>query len=408
VAEFKKLLEQYWQIGLVVVVTILLLTIVSATGGDARQSGSTYSNAPDGYSAWYQMEIDRGTKIRRWQKSFKRLTKNSVYSTDVTLLQVNSQLTRLSLSDIQKKWIEQGNKLVILGVNAPAENVPFSANLESSQGSVKIETKRRFPVNFNILDTPTKLPATIILRDRSGSVINEYTLGKGRLIVASTNHLAANAYQDIRPNYELLSKLVQEDRQQLMVDEYIHGHRDRHKKSKPKPGEVRQGKVDPDEDGEVNLNIDEDGEERTGDIFGYFANTPLIIVLLNLILGILVSLWQQNRRFGRIFIPKPPQIENSEAYIQALGGVLQQANSSEFVIQNIGRAEQLSWQKKLGLGGDRIVESDTLITAWENRTKLPTDDLRFVLKLITEVRRLSPIELNTWLIKLQAISRQLG
>ena len=91
-----------------------------------------------------------------------------------------------------------------------------------------------------------------------------------------------------------------------------------------------------------------------------------------------------------------------------MGGVLRQANSSEFVLQNIGKAEQLSWQQKLGLGKERLVETQALITAWENQTQLPTENLRFVLQLTAAARRTSPAELTIWLTKIREIDRQLG
>jgi hypothetical protein len=392
--DFNKLVREYWKVGLVGVVAIVLLTVVSATGGDIRQSGSSYSTAPNGYGSWYQMMIDRGTKIRRWEKSFGKLAQDPIYSTNTTLLQVNPQLETLALTEIQRKWIERGNTLAILGINAPAQEAPFSSNFQSSEGLVKIETKRRLSLIPSVGALDNILSAKTILSDRSGSVMTQYSLGKGQIIVASTPHIAANAYQDTQPNYELLAKLSTANRQQLIVDEYIHGYRDRQKDG------YRDGQ-------KIGSSDNENSEERTGDIIGYLANTPLLIVLLNLTLGILVSIWQQNQRFGQIIISKPPQIENSEAYIQALAGVLRQANSSEFVIQTIGKAEQLSWQKKLGLGSERLVEPDTLINAWKNRTKLPPDDLIFILESIVETNRLSPKQLNTWLIKLQTISRQL-
>ena len=77
------------------------------------------------------------------------------------------------------------------------------------------------------------------------------------------------------------------------------------------------------------------------------------------------------------------------------------------MLQNIGRAEQLTWQQKLGLGKQRLVEPQTLITAWETQTKLPTEDLRFVLQLTTAARRLTPAELTNWLAKVRTIDRQL-
>jgi hypothetical protein len=391
-SDFKKLFKKYWQFGLLVVITIVLLTIVSAMGGDPRQAGSSYNTSPNGYSAWYQMMLDRGIKIDRWQKSFSKLTKIYADRSGITLLQVNSKLERIDLTTKQLDWAKQGNTLVILGVTAPAGDLPFSTDLKSDRGNVRIETTRRFTADVSKISLLKNNPTQAILSDRAGSVITKISLGKGQVIIATTPYLAANAYRDFRSNYELLTELVDRDSQQILVDEYVHGYIDRKSKS-AKPGNI--------------IDRESDSVTDKGDVLDYLSRTPLLIVFINLLLGILVLIWQQNRRFGKIVIPKLSEIENSEAYIQALGGVLRQANSSEFVIQNIGKAEQLSWQKKLGLGGERLVGAQTLITAWEERVKLPTDDLHFVLQLTTGSRRLTPTELTLWLTKLQTIDRQL-
>jgi hypothetical protein len=391
--DFKKLLKQYWQFGLIAAIAIVLVTFVSATGGDSRQAGSSYSNAANGYSTWYRMMSDRGIKIDRWRRSFLQLTKNSDYQSATTLLQVNPQLEKLQLTKIQRSWVSQGNTLIILGVAAPAWEIPFQTDLESSQGNVRIETTRRFRADSIKQELPQSTFKSSVLSDQSGSAIATFKLEKGLVIIASTPHLAANAYQDFQPNYELLAALITQDRRQVLVDEYIHGYIDRQRKSttsqKPSSEEIS------------------DDRETDGDALAYLANTPLFIVSLNILLGILVLFWQQNRRFGKVIVPKLPEIDNSEAYIQALSGVLYQANSSEFVLQNIGRAEQLTWQQKLGLGKERLVEPQTLITAWETQTKLPTEDLRFVLQLTTAARRLTPAELTNWLAKVRTIDRQL-
>lgn len=379
--DFKKLLKQYWQVGFLAVVAIILFTLISATGGDPRQVGSSYSIGANGYGAWYQMMVDRGVKIQRWEQPFDELAKSNKFDRFTTLLQVNSQLIeQLSLASDKQEWVEKGNTLIILGVAAPASGISFKTDLESQSGTIRIETTRRFRAKFDpIYQSTPDIKKTNIISDKSGGVITEFTLGKGRLILSTTPSLAANVYQDFKPNYELLAKLTTGNSQQLIVDEYIHGYRKQSTKIATKKG----------------------------DVFDYLRRTPLSIVLLNLGLITLVIIWQKNRRFGKIVMPKLPEIENSEAYIQALAGILHQANSSEFVIQNIGKTQQLSWQQKLGLGTDRLVEATTLITAWENQTKLPTDDLQFVLKLVTEARRLTPKELNIWLIKVQTISSQI-
>jgi hypothetical protein len=390
--DLNKLFKQYWHFILLAAIAIVLITLISAIGGDVRQPGSSYSMAPNGYSTWYQMMSERGIKIQRWQKSLPALSNFPDYQTGVTLLQVNPQLERLDLTDLQQKWVSQGNTLVILGVTAPAWEIPFRSKLESPQGDVKIETTRRFRSNIARVGREEKVDTASILSDRTGSVVSQFSLGKGVVIIVTTPHLAANAYQDIRPNYELLAELVTKDRQQVLVDEYIHGYRDR-KSVAPLPAGAES---------EVES---EDGADET---LAYLFKTPLLLVFINLILGILVLIWQQNRRFGKVVIPKPIEVDNSEAYIQALGGVLRQANSSEFAVQNIGRFEQLAWQQKLGLGKERLVESQILINAWEERVRLPSDDLRFVLQLMTGARRLTPIELTNWLEKIRKIDLQIG
>jgi Domain of unknown function (DUF4350) len=376
--DLKKLIKQNWQFVFLAVVAIVLFTVVSATSGDPRQPGSSYSIAPNGYGAWYQMMVDRGVQIDRSKQDFSQFVENPANETGTTLLQVNSQIDELLIDKDRQEWVKQGNTLAILGVTAPAWGIPFESDLASPQGKIRIETTRRFRAKGGFGLAPNT-PKTDILSDPNGNIITQFELGKGRIIIATTPHLAANAYQDFRPNYELLAKLVTADRQRIVVDEYIHGYRDRTSTAKT----------------------------QTGDVFEYLTRTPWIIVLLNLVLGLLVLIWQQNRRFGKIIIPKQPEIENSEAYIRALGGVLQQANSSEFVLQNIGKANQLVWQQKLGLGRDRLVTADTLIDAWKNKTQLPTDDLRDVLQLSIGEQRLTPTELNEWLKKVQSIGSKL-
>jgi hypothetical protein len=392
--DFRKLVKKYWKFGLLAIIAIVLLTVFSAMGGDPRQPGSSYSIAANGYSSWYQTMLDRGANIHRWQKPFTQLAKSETYSEGTTLLQVNNKLDRLHLSGNQIDWVARGNTLVVLGVTAPAWEIPFRQDLDSNLGKVRIETTRRFKQKLIDIGLPPSTPLRSILSDKSGQVITQFDLKQGRVIIATTPYLAANAFQDFRPNYQLLTQVVTDDRQQILVDEYIHGYIDR----KPKASVKKDAPVD----GE---SIADDTDKI--DVLEYLFKTPFLIAVLNLLLGTIVLIWQQNRRFGKVIIPKLPEIENSEAYIQALGGVLRQANSSDFVVQNIGKTQQLSWQRKLGLGSDRLVTAPILINAWEERTKLPTDDLRYVLQLTTAERRLTPTELSIWLTKLQNVDRLL-
>ncbi len=383
--DWQKFLRQYWQMLLAAVAIIILITIVNALGGGERLKGSTYSSEPQGYGAWYQQMVDRGVAIERWRKPAAQVFDK--YPSGTTLLQVNSGLEKFFLDPPDKKWIENGNTLVVLGVDALSNDIEFSQDLTSPQGQVKIETTRRFRATdssssyFKLSAIPTSL-----VGDDHGAVVWESAIGKGKLFLATTPYLAANAYQDFQANYDLLTAVTTAERQRIVVDEYLHGYREPRKPNDP-------------------LNPDDPRQSEDGDLMSYLAKTPLLVAFVNicLVLGILV--WQHNRRFGAVVTPQPPLVDNSVAYIQALGGILRQAQSSEFVLQNIGKAEQLKLQQLLGLGNKQLVDRQTLVDAWLVQTKLPATDLPVILQLAPG--SFTEAELKQWLTKLQAMRDQL-
>jgi Domain of unknown function (DUF4350) len=365
-------LRRYWQVVIAAIAIVVLLIVVNAPSSNQQLSGSTYSNQPTGYGAWYQMMIDRSTPIERWQNSTKELAKT--YPEGTTLLQINPATKDLNLSTTEKDWIKRGNTLIVLGVDAPPQDIEFSQDLPSAQGQVRIDTTRRLESDSL---SSTLANITKVVGDQHGNVIATATLGQGQLIVATTPHLAANSYQDWRPNYELLATLATAKQQRLVVDEYLHGYRD------PKSSKS--------------------ADQTAPDGLTYLFQTPLAIALLNLCLVLGMVIWQQNRRFGKVVIPQPPTVENSTAYIQALGGVLRQAHSSNFVVQNIGKVEQLALQQKLGLGSQQLVDRSTLLAAWQAHPQMPTTDLPQVLQLATDQPPLTESELRQWLLQLQAL-----
>jgi Domain of unknown function (DUF4350) len=384
--DWQKFLQKYWQMILAAVVIAILVTIVSAVSGGDNLKGSSYSLEPQGYGAWYQQMVDKGVAIERWRKPATGVF--AKHPSGTTLLQVNSGLEGFSLAPVDKKWIENGNTLVVLGVDAPSNDIEFSQNLPSPQGQVKIETTRRFQVTdssssyFGLSAIPTS-----VVSDAHGAVVWQSAIGKGKLILATTPYLAANAYQDSTANYELLTALTG-NQQRIVVDEYLHGYRDPRKPNDP-----------------LNPDDPEQSDGRKDGLMSYLANTPFLVAFVNICLVLGVLVWQQNRRFGAVIIPQPPQVDNSSAYIQALGGILRQAQSSEFVLQNIGKAEQLKLQQLLGLGNKQLVDRQTLVDAWLVQTKLPAADLPVILQLAPGT--FTEAELQQWLSKLQAMRDQL-
>jgi hypothetical protein len=500
--------RRLWIFGAIAIGAIILITLLAAPASNKLNSGSTYNRAPDGYGAWYAFMSERGTPVQRWRKPFEDLANNKDAKPPITLLRVYSNLTspRLSqslieqeLTEKERNWVESGNTLVILGVHQPVTEAPFSTRHKAGTLSVKIDTQRR-----------EKKIKEGLLGDRFGAVVWEESIGKGRVIFATTPHLAANAYQDFQGNYEFLAQLVSQSgvpgqqrtadnraianrptgnsQNSRWVDEYIHGYKDseliikreyannrsttnrsagnsqsggsgqqdtadnRSTANRPtgnsqSGGSGQQGTADnrstanrptgnsqsggsgqqgtndnrstanrPTDNSQNPVWVDEyihghkDSEvikrEQREDIFSYLAKTPLFPAFVQGFVLLLVAIWALNRRFGKPLTLSVPVVDNSEAYIQALGGVLQKANSSEFILEVVGKEEQLQLQKALGLG-QVLLDHESLVEAWVLQTGRPATELEQLLQVQSRKRRMSETDLLTWLGNWEQIRRHL-
>ncbi len=192
-------------------------------------------------------------------------------------------------------------------------------------------------------------------------------------------YLAANAYQEIEGNYEFLATIVSPEGEPVLVDEYMHGHKD---------AEVIAAEI---------------GE----DIVSYLAKTPILPLLVQALIILIILIYAQNRRLGKPINLSAPVVENSQAYIQALGGVLQKAESSEFILEVIGKEEKVQLQKALGFG-ELPIENQSLIDAWVQQTGRSPQELQDILKIQSRKRPISETEMLNWLKKWQEIRRHLS
>ncbi len=357
-----------------VIGAIALLTLVMAPATSGKiNSGSTYRLAADGYGAWYAYMQAREAPIQRWEKPGIELIESEEIDTPVTFLQVDSQFTRggqgrldaTFLSESEKSWIRKGNNLVILGVKNPVTEAQFSSLQKSSFGPIKIDTRRR-----------RRNPNEILLGDEFGGIVWQENIGQGKAIYATTPYLAANAYQNVPGNYEFLASLVTEGSRPIWVDEYSHGYKDR---------EVIE-------------------REQRQTLAHYFFQTPLFPVFVQFIVLIGVLILAKNWRFGQPDRVSSPGVENSQAYIQALGGVLQKAGRHDFIVEVVGKEEQLQLQKALGLGQVPL-DYETLAQAWAEKTGRPQTELMHQLQVLSKTRRLRELDLLRWVKKWAAIRR---
>ena len=352
-------------IGLIVLGVIILITFIFAPSSNKINVGSTYNRAPDGYGAWYAFMEQQDVNILRWRKPFQDLIEKK---SKITLLQINGNLQNYLIDYVQQEWVKDGNTLVILGLRQPVTNAEFTTMQQYNAGNVKIETRRRRELKKN------EVPS---LNDSFGAVVWQEKLGKGKVIYSTTPFLAANAYQDNINNFRYLADLVKQDKNTIYVDEYIHGYKD------PK---VREN-------------------EGKGDLFSYFAQTPLFPALIQLGFVLLIIIWAQNRRFGKPINLKTRVVDNSEEYIQALGQILEKANCNDFVVEMISKEEQLRLQQALSLG-PKLLDKQIVINAWVEQIKTPTTKLEEVLSIHNRKNTISQRQLLSWLSKWQSLHEE--
>jgi hypothetical protein len=345
---------------------LMLLGVLLAPSQGQLLSGSTYSRGPDGYGAWYAQLQRQGIEVERWQRPLRDLPPQG----GMTLLQVRPELRSRSASPEVRRWVQQGNTAIVLGVSTKVSDAPFVSQIVSDSGMITIATRRRQA-------TPTAL-----LQDRFGAVVWEEAIGPGRVVYAATPHLAANAYQDMPGNFHFLNQLVTERSHVLKVDEYLHGYRD---------ASVAQ-------------------QEGKGNVISYLVHTPLLIVGLQGLLILIVAIVATNIRFGPPQPVSAPKVDNTVAYITALAGALRQAGSYEFVQNLVGKAERLQLQRRLGLG-EIPLKPEALGQAWQQHARPSSSDLPPLFQTQQQTRssphRLGEAALIRWLQSVQTLRDQL-
>lgn len=373
--------RQGWLLGGAAIALLILLILVVAPSQNPLRAGSTYSRAPDGYGAWYAAMQAQGIPVQRWQQPFSQLGELTAPQ-GVTLLRVNPLPTPGIFLANEASWVEQGNTLVVLGVREPVTPAQFRSRHPSPAGLIRIDTRRRHQLKPGQSEQPGQLgrPETVRLGDRFGAIVWQFPLGKGQVILAVTPHLAANAYQNEAGNFPFLTQLLTQTGQPIWVNEYIHSYRDRE-------------------------TLAQKGRE---DWVSYLGQTAWGWVAIQGSFLLLLLIWANNRRLGPAVRLTEPKVDDSQAYIEALAGVLRQAGSHGFVLDRLGHAEKRHIQLALGLGTGPIAAS-ILIAAWVEQTGQPSTALETFLQLVENPpAKLSEATLRDWLAALHTIQQQLS
>ena len=367
--------QSKWIFGVIAIAVLVILSLVAAPNGEKNNNGSSYGHGPEGYGAWYEYMAQRELPIKRCQspKPFTEcLPDNSqkyTYLKILTGVELNQRSTRLSKTE--RAWVNEGNTLIILGRDQPATNAPFKSQLAYrdqplSSRLIEIETTRR---------RQPQIKETSLLSDHFGVVVWSENIGKGKVIYSITPYLAANAYQDSPDNYFFLAQLAEQNQTQgIYFDEYTHDYKDKKTATK----------------------------ESKNNVLDYLAQTPWYLIFIQLVVILSVAAITAFRRFGKPKVSKTIIADNSTAYIDALAGVLEKANSTDFVVNTISIDEQQKLQKSLGLGKS-LVDRDTLIAACKNQKPEIVTELNQLLKISGSPDKISDAQLITWIQRWQKI-----
>lgn len=376
--------NQYIRIGLAALAIFCIVLVLLAPATGQKTSGSTFNRAPEGYLGWYQYMEDQGIVIQRWQRPIVDLLAQDS-DTPQTLLRVYPGIINLYIARRQdwiEDWLAAGNNLVVLGVGTTVTEAPFNTVVGSPNGRVFVKTRRRQvrqPDSFMVLGDEH---GAIVWHDSSADntipevTTPEVTEGQfgGVAYWAVTPHLAANAYIDAPGNYALLADLVTQLPGPIWVDEYLHGY---------KAADVLV-------------------EEVVNSWEAYLSRTPIKVAMVQLAIVLGIFLLAQNRRLGNLSPLKPPKVDNSKAYIEALAAVLHKAKSTPFLVDMITKAERLTLQRSLGFS-EPTVEDQALQSAWTTQTSQSKHALSPLLTPPRRITKQTDAVLKQWLAKLKEI-----
>lgn len=366
--------QRRWIWVIVAVAVLLILLVISAP---TLQNGSTYSRSAKGYRNWFNYMVEQGHPIQRWQQPYSQLQ-----GTNQALIRIaenfdNDQNQRVQSPWLNfSSWLEQGNTIIILTWDGQVSAAPFSSDLNSPVGSVRIETSRRYSL-------PTG--QEISLKDDYGAVVWSQAVGKGRVILATYPWIGSNIYADQPGNYRFLEKLAS-SASSIWVDERLHGYREG-------AGNVRSESLEGD-------------QRQPEDLWQYLAQTPIAAIAAQLLLLAVLGIWGHNHRFGLPLRLSTTAHDNSQQYIQALAGTLNDAHQYEWVLTQLRQYVRQTLINRLGLGSEPETPglTDTLLaTQWAVATGRKDQELLELLQQGGQHPPRSDLDLLVWVQKADGI-----
>ena len=179
------------------------------------------------------------------------------------------------------------------------------------------------PTAMPVIETPEEAQRSnefnapfLHISNGTQNIVVDFPYGAGEIVVISDPYIVSNAGIGIVDNSQLALNILGSRKGRIFFNEYHHGY----------------------------------GGNR-GNIFAYFAGTPVIAIGIQILLLIGVFFWSQSRRFARpVPVPETDRLSKLE-YVGAMAELQQRTKAYDLALENIFSEFKRSATKLLGLDG---------------------------------------------------------
>lgn len=305
---------------------------------------SSYNSGATGTKAFYQILLETGIDVTRWQKPIKNL-----FSSDIKVfIIVEPLLVELNDKELEEllEWISRGNKLILisrepnLNLLNRNSNWQFILNLTSLHGIYDVDPynpiqmthntpaiKPSYPTSYTkniIAIQPSRFASRFYLSskaesfqkneaknlqsltapivhfaDKNGAVLINTPYDRGEIVLLSDPYIVSNGGIRLADNLQLALNLV-ERYGKVAFDEYHHGY------------------------GSAEIAL-----------ISYFQGTPFLAMLLQAILIAVAVIFSQSQRFARPLPLLLPNRSSKLEYVSAVADLQQKAKAYDLAVENV-------------------------------------------------------------------------
>ena len=318
---------------------------------------STYNSAPTGCKALYLLLQELGFETSRWQFPIQKLAFSSSPTRNL-LITIDPQTMRRSCSEgmcttdpeteTLLSWVRKGGHLLLIDDDDQDVVNALDLKIEKTQELWEAEGQPLFPLLPTAYlrkvreigtrgsahlsgDIPPK--AIVHLEDENGPVLLSQNLGQGHITIFTNPYTASNQGLDKGDNVILLTNIIVKEgvNRTILFDEYHHGY------------------------------------DSSLSLLGYYRNTPVAWISLQILFLGIALFYTLSRRFGK---PQPLRKEESRSileYIKSMASLAYKADLQSSITRSIYLRYKNLWIKRFGLSPTITTEElGSLISARAN------------------------------------------